>query len=52
MKFYDREEEISILRENEQLAERNAMFTVLMGRRRVGKTALVTKAFEDRQYAY
>lgn len=52
MKFYNREEEISILRENEQLAERNAMFTVLMGRRRVGKTALVTKAFEDKQYAY
>ena len=52
MEFYDREEEISILKENEQLAERNAMFTVLMGRRRVGKTALVTKAFEDKQYAY
>ena len=52
MKFYNREEEISILRENEQLAEHNAMFTVLMGRRRVGKTALVTKAFESKQYAY
>lgn len=52
MEFYDREEEIGILRENEQLAERNAMFTVLMGRRRVGKTALVMKAFEDKQYAY
>lgn len=38
MEFYDREEEINILRENEHLVERNAMFTVLMGRRRVGKT--------------
>jgi len=52
MKFYDRKEEIRILKENEHLSERNAMFTVLMGRRRVGKTALVTKAFENNQYAY
>lgn len=52
MKFYNREAEIAILRKNEQQAKRNATFTVLMGRRRVGKTSLVTKAFEDRQYAY
>lgn len=52
MKFYNREAEIAILHENEQQAKRNATFTVLMGRRRVGKTSLVTKAFEDRQYAY
>ena len=52
MKFYDREEEIAILRENERLAENNAMFTVLTGRRRVGKTSLVTKAFEGRPCAY
>lgn len=52
MKFYDREEEIAILQENEKLAEKNAMFTVLSGRRRVGKTSLVTKAFEGKQVAY
>lgn len=52
MKFYDREEEISILRENDQLAKQNAMFTVLHGRRRVGKTSLVTQAFDGSQYAY
>ena len=52
MKFYDREEEIVILRENEKLAEKNAMFTVLSGRRRVGKTSLVLKAFEGKQFAY
>lgn len=52
MKFYDRESEIDILRENEQQAERSATFTVLMGRRRVGKTSLVTKAFEGLRYAY
>jgi len=52
MKFYNRESEIGILLENEHLAEKSGMFTVLMGRRRVGKTSLVTKAFEGHQYAY
>ena len=52
MKFYNREEEIAILHENEHQAENSATFTVLMGRRRVGKTSLVTKAFEGHQYAY
>lgn len=52
MRFYDRETEIAILQENEQQAKRSATFTVLMGRRRVGKTSLVTTAFEGRQYAY
>ena len=52
MRFYNRESEIGVLLDSEQQAERNATFTVLMGRRRVGKTSLVTKAFEGRQYAY
>ena len=52
MKFYDRESEISILLDNERQSENNATFTVLTGRRRVGKTSLVTKALEGRQYAY
>ena len=52
MKFYNRESEIGILLDNEQQAQRSATFTVLMGRRRVGKTSLVTKAFEGRAYAY
>lgn len=52
MKFYDRESEISILLDSERQAEKSATFTVLMGRRRVGKTSLVTRTFEGRQYAY
>lgn len=52
MKFYNRKSEIDILLRNEEQAENSATFTVLMGRRRVGKTSLVTKAFEGRQYAY
>lgn len=43
MKFYDRINELSILQENEQQSYHSAVFTVLMGRRRVGKTSLITK---------
>lgn len=52
MRFYDREDEIRILLENEALAENTAMFTVLMGRRRVGKTSLIAKALEGKVSAY
>ena len=52
MRFYDREDEMRILQENEAQAERTAMFTVLMGRRRVGKTSLIAKALEGKTAAY
>lgn len=52
MKFYDRENEITILKENELQSRRSAAFTVLMGRKRVGKTTLITKALKDYDYAY
>ena len=52
MKFYDRVNEMQILQENAAQAERAAVFTVLMGRRRVGKTSLITHAMEGREYAY
>lgn len=52
MRFYDRESEIHILKENERQARLNAVFTVLTGRRRVGKTTLLTMALEGCDYAY
>ena len=52
MKFYDRINEMQILQENEAQAERSAVFTVLMGRRRVGKTSLILHALEGRDYTY
>ena len=52
MEFYDRINEMQILQENEAQAERSAVFTVLMGRRRVGKTSLILHALEGRDYAY
>ena len=52
MKFYDREMELELLRLSEQQTERSAMFTVLTGRRRVGKTSLINKALEGENIAY
>lgn len=47
MKFYDREKEISRLREIEHASLSNAQLTVVTGRRRVGKTQLILKATES-----
>lgn len=52
MKFFDRKEEIVILRKIRNNAEKNAQFTVLTGRRRIGKTSLVLKAYEDSPILY
>ena len=45
--FFGREKEIALLRHERETARRAARFTVLTGRRRVGKTALVRKALDD-----
>ena len=52
MRFYDRDNEIGILKENEMQSRKSAVFTVLMGRKRVGKTTLITTALKDYDYAY
>lgn len=52
MRFFDRKEEIATLRKIRENAERNAQFTVLTGRRRIGKTSLVLKAYEDSPMLY
>lgn len=52
MKFYDRELEIAELRRLDSLAETSAQFTVLMGRRRTGKTMLMMHAFENVPFVY
>ncbi len=52
MKFFDRKEEIATLRKIRESAEHNAQFTVLTGRRRIGKTSLVLKAYEDKPFLY
>lgn len=52
MKFYDREREIAELRRLDALAAHHAQLTVLMGRRRTGKTTLMMHAFEGQPYLY
>ena len=47
MKFYDRKNEIEILRENEKQASNSSVFTVLTGRRRVGKTFIIREFFKE-----
>ena len=47
MRFYGREEEIAILRKERELSHRQSRFTVVTGRRRVGKTELIDKALND-----
>ena len=44
MKFFDREKEIKRLREIRQKSYSGARFTVITGRRRIGKTTLVLHA--------
>lgn len=52
MKFYDREKEIAELKRLDDLSSTTAQFTVLIGRRRTGKTTLMTEAFKNKTYLY
>lgn len=52
MKFYDRITELEVLREIEKQSHTSATFTVLMGRRRVGKTSLIMRAMQGIESAY
>jgi AAA+ ATPase superfamily predicted ATPase len=52
MRFYDREQEIAFLRETREKAEQVARFTVVTGRRRIGKTTLIREAYKDKPFVY
>ena len=52
MKFFDREREIELLREIRDTSHEVAQFSVVTGRRRVGKTSLISKAYEDEDFLY
>ena len=52
MRFYDREQEIAFLRETRKTAKKSARFTVVTGRRRIGKTTLVREAYKDKPFVY
>ncbi len=46
MKFYNREKELALLDSIKERSENNAQMTVIVGRRRIGKTSLIKKANE------
>ena len=52
MKFYGRKQEIERLLQLDRQSEKTAMFTLLRGRRRTGKTTLVKQAFANKQMLY
>ena len=52
MRFFDREQEFEKLREIEELSHEVAQFTIITGRRRIGKTEMVKKFYEDRTMLY
>lgn len=52
MKFYNREYELKILRQIESLSHEEAQMTVMVGRRRIGKTQLLLKATEESPTLY
>lgn len=52
MRFFDREQEFEKLREIEELSHEVAQFTIITGRRRIGKTEMVKKFYEDRPMLY
>ena len=51
-KFYNREHEIALLEQIEQQAQEMAQMTFVVGRRRVGKTALLNHAFKGEKIIY
>ncbi|MBP5227045.1 MAG: AAA family ATPase [Kiritimatiellae bacterium] len=52
MRFFDRERELALLADIEWQSHESARFTVLTGRRRVGKTSLMLKACQKTEFAY
>ena len=52
MIFFDRAEELAELSDIRLASKDNAQFTVLTGRRRIGKTSLVRKAYENETFLY
>ncbi len=52
MKFYNREKELKLLSKADKLKEKHSILTILIGRRRIGKTALALQPFEKDKKIY
>ncbi|MDF9829794.1 ATP-binding protein [Parabacteroides sp. PF5-6] len=52
MKFYNRTAELEILARTLEQSKRSSCFTVMVGRRRIGKTSLLLESVKGQKYLY
>jgi len=52
MKFYNREKELKNLRDIELSSKVSSKMTVIVGRRRIGKTKLIQEAYKEKVYLF
>jgi len=52
VKFYNRKKELENLRAIEEASKVSSKMTVVVGRRRIGKTTLIKKAYSDKVYLF
>ncbi|MEA3314962.1 MAG: ATP-binding protein, partial [Campylobacterota bacterium] len=52
MKFYNREKELKNLKEIEDLSKTSSKMTIIVGRRRIGKTSLIKHAYKEKLYLF
>ena len=52
LKFYNREKEMALLKKIEQKSLKTEQMTFVVGRRRIGKTSLITTVFAEKKTIY
>jgi len=52
MKFYNREKELANLKKIKERSLNSAKMTIIVGRRRIGKTKLIKEAYKERVYLF
>lgn len=52
MKFYDRQQELELLRDINEQSHKSACCTVMVGRRRIGKTSLLLESMKGEKFVY
>ena len=52
MKFYNREQELKKLHQIQELSKTSSKMSIIVGRRRIGKTSLIKKTYEQKVYLF